>query len=140
MHACCRLAARLGKPRLRVPTDGAIGERRVVQVTFRADWPMRVWVFSFLLAICAGCSLTSHNKISNMNPQQITAASDAELCGRDATGSLVGQERERRGLGDCSPAHLRCRAQGLEMGTPAYFRCYEQASREELHQTTTAPR
>ncbi|MCL4743786.1 MAG: hypothetical protein KJZ83_00075 [Burkholderiaceae bacterium] len=78
--------------------------------------------FSAMLAL-AGCGLATANRISGLNVQDITTVKNDELCNMYAKGQVVEQERARRGLGDCSPSHLKCVEMGYEMGTATYLDC-----------------
>lgn len=41
------------------------------------------------------------------------------------------EERARRDLGDCTPAHTACRAQGFRIGTPGYLGCREVIAQQD---------
>jgi hypothetical protein len=66
-----------------------------------------------------------------MDRQTIQTASDTEVCNPYASGNIVAAERQRRGLGDCSAAHLSCIQNGFTPGTSAYLDCRQLAIQQE---------
>lgn len=84
-----------------------------------------------LLVLFTGCGLAVGNRVSSMNPREIASVDDASLCHPLAKGPIVERERARRGLGDCSPAHLQCRSMGYQMGTSNYLECRRMTMQQE---------
>lgn len=71
----------------------------------------------------SGCNTVRGIRASNMDETEITQASDKALCAPLASGEIVEAEKIRRGLGDCSSAHLQCHSMGLQTGTSDYLQC-----------------
>jgi hypothetical protein len=80
----------------------------------------------------AACGVAAGSKISNMDAAQIARLSDAEVCHPLATGQVVEQEREKRGLADCDPAHFECRKLGYKLGTAEYLQCRQMIAQQEM--------
>lgn len=81
-------------------------------------------VFLAILSLSAsGCGIIAANKISQMDASQIATLSDDQVCHPLATGNVVNIERQKRGLGDCDPAHLECKKLGYRAGTSEYIQC-----------------
>ena len=86
----------------------------------------RLFLAAALLTISvslAACGLAMAHRVSGMNANEIQTLDNRSLCNRFADGAVVAAERQRRGLGDCSHAHLKCTALGYSMGTPLYLQC-----------------
>lgn len=79
-----------------------------------------------------GCGLVRSREISHMDSTQITQVSARDLCNPNVSGSVAEQERARRGLGDCSPAHFQCVKTGFQPGTDSYLRCRNLAAQQDI--------
>ncbi len=84
-----------------------------------------------ILLLVAGCGLVRSSQVSQMDTSAIQAASDKDLCNPYANGQVVAAERQRRGLGDCSPAGVACIQNGFAPGTPGYLNCRQLAIQQE---------
>lgn len=79
--------------------------------------------FAILSLSVPGCGIVAANKISQMDASQIATLSDDKVCHPLATGNVVNIERQKRGLGDCDPAHLECKKMGYAPGSAEYLQC-----------------
>ena len=96
---------------------------------------MRIVTLIVALAL-AGCGLAAGYQIANMNPDELTKLTDADIC-HPFTGThsaALEAERRRRDLADCSQEHLYCHNMGLKTGTDAYVQCRLAASQVAAQQ------
>jgi hypothetical protein len=88
---------------------------------------LRTSVSAMLLAALASftsaCGLVRSAQISKMDPVEIQSVSNQQLCSPYNGGPVVAAERQRRGLGDCSPASQHCVEMGYPPGTSLYLQC-----------------
>ena len=85
-------------------------------------------------SLLSGCGLAVSNQINGMNETQLASVNDGDLCNPNVATVAADNERAKRGLGDCSMAHRRCRSMGYEMGTPPYLQCRQVIGQEEMQQ------
>jgi hypothetical protein len=85
----------------------------------RLAWSTLLLAFVLL----AGCASRSGEAVSGFSPEQLRVLATDSLCNRYAHGPNVTTERQRRGLGDCSPADQSCANAGYRAGSPNYARC-----------------
>ena len=78
-----------------------------------------------VLTALNGCGLARSKAISAaQSPEQLTKYTDKQLCNPLITITpIVAAERGRRELGDCSAAHMSCKASGFQPGTDRYLAC-----------------
>ena len=81
---------------------------------------MRV-VLAFLLL--TGCASASSDDASRYEPDQLRMLTTNALCKPYLQGRNVAAERQRRGLGDCSPSDQVCSTASDPVGSPNYARC-----------------
>jgi len=84
---------------------------------------MKLLMVSALALALAGCGIVRDNQVAAMTPDEVRTLRDGELCRSGTASPNVMAERQRRGLADCSEAHLECRAMGYTMGTELYLAC-----------------
>lgn len=83
------------------------------------------WLLIGASLIVSGCGLARSKEISAAtSAAQLAKFSDDQLCNYyvDET-PVVRDERARRNLGDCSPAHRDCIKMGFGSGTREYLAC-----------------
>lgn len=85
--------------------------------------PIRLMTIWFLALALSGCGLAADAKINGMDAAQIANASDADVCRPNVNSPVVDKERQKRGLGDCNPAHLECKKMGYAPGSAEYLQC-----------------
>jgi len=78
-------------------------------------------LLAFLLL--AGCSSTAGGENSDFAPTELRGVAIAALCKPYAQSPSVDAERQRRGLGDCSPGDQACVKAGYPAGSSDYARC-----------------
>jgi hypothetical protein len=81
----------------------------------------------FLGLLVASCGLARSNQISKMDGFAIRDVADGELCNPYVKGRIAAEERQRRELGDCTPAHINCVKNGFTPGTSGYLSCRQLA-------------
>lgn len=94
--------------------------------------PARYEVVATLALLLTGCGLAADAKINGMNETQIASASDADVCRPNAGGAVVYNERQKRGLGDCTPAHLKCKNLGYAPGSSQYLQCRQMFMQQDI--------
>jgi hypothetical protein len=95
----------------------------------------RLLLIIALSSLC-GCGAIRSGEVSRMDAAQIAQVNDRELCNRYADGQVVMTERARRGLADCTPAHLQCRQMGYAPGTELYLNCRTMVANQEAIEDT----
>ena len=81
---------------------------------------MRVALASLLLV---GCASANNVGTSGYAPEQLSTLSTNALCKPYFQGQNVVVERQRRGLGDCSPDDQACASATTPAGSRNYARC-----------------
>jgi hypothetical protein len=94
--------------------------------------PIRFMTIWFLALALSGCGLAADAKINGMNEAQIASASDSDVCRPNAGGAVVYNERQKRGLGDCTPAHLKCKDLGYAPGSSEYLQCRQMFMQKDI--------
>src|SRR4051812_18308859 len=84
---------------------------------------MRISILCLASVMLAACGLARSSAVSRMDAVEIQNASDTDICNPLADSVTVTNERQRRGLGDCSDAHKRCAQLGYVPGTELYLKC-----------------
>jgi hypothetical protein len=95
----------------------------------------RLLVIAALSGLSA-CGVIRGSQVSQMDAAQIAQVSDRDLCRTYSSGEVVMAERQRRGLADCSVAHLKCRQMGYAPGTEIYLKCRAMVANQEAIEDT----